>query len=355
MTKEIKPFLIHLNTTTKQAMKQLDVTAEKILFVVDNETELIGSLTDGDIRRWILSGGGLEEGIKNVFNRKPIFLTSDSDIDAVKECMIGSKIVCVPLVDEKGHIIKLLFWNEVFEDGINQKTQTRITIPVVIMAGGKGTRLDPFTRILPKPLIPIGDKSIIEIIIDKFLDYDIKHFYISVNHKSRIIKSYFEELEPNYALSYIYEEQPLGTAGSLKFLEGKIDGSFIVTNCDIIIDADYAELVEFHHKNNNDLTLVASLKHYNIPYGICEIENGGVLIKITEKPELSFLVNTGMYVLKAETLKHIPEKEFFHITHLMDKIKESGGKVGVYPISEKSWIDTGEWVEYKKALEHFKI
>jgi NDP-sugar pyrophosphorylase family protein len=225
----------------------------------------------------------------------------------------------------------------------------------VIMAGGKGTRLDPFTRILPKPLIPIGDKSIIEIIIDKFLKYQINHFIVSVNEKSKIIKSYFEELNPPYSISYIHEPKPLGTAGSLKYLDKKDCHSIIVTNCDIIIDADYADLVDSHLKDNNDITLVASMKQYKIPYGVCEIENGGALKTIIEKPEYNFLVNTGMYIIKTESLKLVPFEEYFHMTHLIEKVKAAGGKIGVYPISESSWIDTGEWEEYKNALKAFNL
>ena len=225
----------------------------------------------------------------------------------------------------------------------------------VIMAGGKGTRLDPFTRILPKPLIPIGDKTILEIIIDKFMDYRVNHFYISVNHKAKIIKSYFEELDPDYDLTFLYEEKPLGTVGALKQLEGKIEGNIVLTNCDIIIDADYADILKNHRDNNNGITVVASLKHYNIPYGICEIENGGTLVCIKEKPEYDFLVNTGMYIIDSKLVKFIPENEFFHITHLIEAVQKQGTRIGVYPISENSWIDTGEWVEYKNAIEKLKF
>ena len=221
------------------------------------------------------------------------------------------------------------------------------------MAGGKGTRLDPFTRILPKPLIPLGEKTVIEIIIDSFVECGVGKFYISVNYKSKIIKSYFEELNPPYAIEYIHEDKPLGTAGSLRYLRGNLETSLIVTNCDVIIKADYRDIVEHHLANRNDITLVASLKNYNIPYGVCDIENGGVLIRIQEKPEYNFLVNTGIYLLRPETLELIPENEFFDITHLIEKAKGAGGKIGVYPISDKSWIDTGEWAEYKNAIGHF--
>jgi NDP-sugar pyrophosphorylase family protein len=308
-------------------------------------------LTDGDIRRWILRGGGLDYSVENVCNKNAYFYTAEVAVDKVKRDMLERKITCIPIITEQREVKDFYLWEEVFGDKVHRKKLPTLHIPVVIMAGGQGTRLDPFTRILPKPLIPIGDKTIIEIIIDKFREYQIDHFYISVNHKSKILKSYFDELSPQYSIEYINEDKPLGTSGSLKFLQGKLDTPFFVTNCDIIVEADYGELLAFHQEKKNDITLVASMKHFNIPYGICEIENGGALTKIVEKPEYSFLVNTGMYVLEPSVLKHIPENVLFHITDLIDRVRTTGGKIGVFPISEKSWIDTGEWSEYKRALE----
>lgn len=171
-----------------------------------------------------------------------------------------------------------------------------------------------------------------------------------VNHKARIIKSYFEEISPDYELTYLYEEKPLGTIGALKQLEGKVEKEIILTNCDIIIDTDYSDLVKYHTENQNDITIVASLKHYNIPYGICETVNGGTLLSIKEKPEYDFLVNTGMYIINRMLLKYIPQNDFFNATDLVEKAIRKKEKVGIYPISANSWPDIGEMDEYKKAL-----
>ena len=354
MEKLIGSLSINSDASIKEAMQQLDFTAEKILFVIDNN-RLLGTLTDGDIRRWILNGGALNETAVKICNKNPLYFFEDFSVNEVKEKMILKKITCVPIINSDYKIIKLIFWNEVFGESFHKFTNFRLDVPVVIMAGGKGTRLDPLTRILPKPLIPIGDKTIIEIIINNFLNYQIQNFYLTINHKAKIIKSYFEELNPPYNISYIQEEKPLGTAGSLKYLEGEIDGNIFITNCDIIVNTNYYDLLEFHKNNDNDITLVASMKHYHVPYGICEIESGGSLVKINEKPEYNFLVNTGMYVIESKVLKMIPRNEFFHMTHLIEKLKKEGGKVGIFPVSESSWIDVGEWEEYKKALESFKI
>ncbi len=353
MIKEFSDILIDPKSRLKAAMNQLNVTAKKILFVVDSNSKLFGSLTDGDIRRWILSGGSLEAEIQKVCFKNTYYVSPDFNVEEVKAQIFKRKIDIVPVLDSKKRILQFLTAEKLFNAKLKPEKKTPIGLPVVIMAGGKGTRLDPFTKILPKPLIPIGDKAIVEIIIDKFLEYDVGTFYMSLNHKSKIIKSYFEELNPSYKIKYLYEDKPLGTAGSLKQLEHSLSGSFIMTNCDIIIEADYNEILRHHEKERNDITVVSSLKHFNIPYGICEISKKGTLLNIREKPEYSFLVNTGMYIINSKVLCHIPQDEFFHVTHLIEDVNRKGGKIGIFPINESAWIDIGEWKEYKLALEKF--
>ena len=355
MLKEFNKILIDKSATVKEAMKQLDLNAEKILFVVENGAKLLGSLTDGDIRRWILKEGSLNEEVSKVCFTGTFTVKTNYVINKVKEEILKRQISFVPVIDDSNNIVEFLFWDNLFDGKILRKPKERLDVEVVIMAGGKGTRLDPFTKILPKPLIPIGDKSILEIIIEKFTEYYIDYFYISVNHKAKIIKSYFEELSPDYKIIYLNEDKPLGTIGALKQLEGKINREILLTNCDIIIEADYNDLIKHHKENKNDITIVASLKHFNIPYGVCEIESGGGLINLKEKPEYDLLVNTGMYIINPDVLKFIPENEFYNATDLVERVIKENKNVGIYPISENSWIDTGEWVEYKKALEKFRL
>ena len=176
-----------------------------------------------------------------------------------------------------------------------------------IEAGGKGTRLEPFTKILPKPLVPIHEKPVIEHIIERFTDVGINEFILSVNYKARIMKAFFEELDHDYLIKFVEEEKPLGTAGSLKLLEAKINKPFMMTNCDIIIKTDYPDLYSFHEENNYEITLVASMKNYTIPYGTCELNSDGYLSNINEKPQYDFLINTGLYVLNPSVLKLIPK------------------------------------------------
>ncbi|MGA3008371.1 MAG: sugar phosphate nucleotidyltransferase, partial [Opitutaceae bacterium] len=182
--------------------------------------------------------------------------------------------------------------------------------------------------------------------------YGVDRFHLSINYKSKIIKSFFEELAPVYSVDYIEETEPRGTAGSLRSLRTGTPASIIVTNCDIVIQTDYAELVAFHSSHGYDMTLVASLKDYHIPYGVCELEAGGGLAKITEKPQYSFLVNTGMYVVRRDRLGLIPENAACDMPDFMQRIKAAGGRIGVFPIGENAWTDTGEWTEYRKALEN---
>jgi dTDP-glucose pyrophosphorylase len=355
MNDHITPFLVLAGTTVVEAMRQLEDTAQKTLFVVDDKNHLLGSLTDGDIRRWILAGSDLHGRVESVCNPNPFSVMTAYEVDDVRRTMIKNNISCVPVLTNNRQVTALLFWEDVFEEKSVSKASKSISLPVVIMAGGKGTRLDPFTKVLPKPLIPLGDKTVIEHIIDSFLEYDVSEFFLSVNEKSKIIKSYFEELAPTYSISYVEENEPLGTAGSLRCLRDRLKGSLVVTNCDIIIAADYAELVDFHSQNGDDITVVGSLKNYRIPYGVCEIVNGGTLTRINEKPEYNFLVNTGMYVLRADTLRLIPEGRIFHMTQLIDSVRDNGGKVSIFPVSDKAWIDTGEWAEYRKALRQLQV
>lgn len=351
MIQDLSNLFIKEGATVKDAMKQLDINAKKILFVVDDQDHLVGSLTDGDIRRWILSEGKLTDKVEIACYKSTFFAPTNYDVQDIKNEIVQRKIEYVPVLDEAKTITDIIFWDKLVDDSIKRKPLVKLKNPVVIMAGGKGTRLEPFTRILPKPLIPIGEKPIIELIIDYFVEYGISEFFISVNHKSRMIKAYFEEIKPGFSIKYLEENLPLGTAGSLNLISEKIDQEIIVTNCDIIIRENISNILDYHRSNNLDMTLVGAFRHYNIPYGVCKIGNYGILNEIVEKPEFDFIVNTGMYILNSSLLSLIPKDTFFHMTDLVEKLKLQNGKIGVYPVSEKSWIDVGEWNEYRKAVE----
>ncbi len=343
-----KTLLISPYDNIKKALKAIDKGAQKIVFVVDDKNELIGSVTDGDVRRWILDSGNLEDNVSKIMNKTPKYLIKDFSEEEAKKTFQEFSIDVLPVINKQRKVIDIITRINLLEE--KEKHYNQINLPVVIMAGGKGTRMDPFTRILPKPLIPIGNRAMVEVIMDEYAKFGMKKFYLSIYHMGKMIRAYFEDHESDYSFEYITEDKPLGTAGALKYLEGKTNSPFFVSNCDIIIKDDYSKIYDFHKKGNYALTMVASMQHHTIPYGVCEIENGGELKSIIEKPQYDFLVNTGMYLLNPEVLKFIPENEFFHITHLMEKLKLNGMKIGVYPVSEQSYIDVGQWEEYKRSI-----
>jgi len=318
----MKNLTIHSQASIKEAMETLDKTAENVLLVVDDGQKLIGALTDGDIRRYILKKQNLIGAIENAYNKNPIFVfQEDFDREKVKKIFIENKINLIPILNQNRKVIDYVTWEKIFGNNKRLEDQ-KLNVPVVIMAGGRGTRLEPFTKVLPKPLIPVGEKPLIDHIIDRFRAYGVCEFYLTIHHMSKILRAYFEEKAPDYSIGFAEEDEPRGTAGSLKLLADKLDRPFFVSNCDIIIEADYADLYRFHTKNSYDITLVASAKQFNIPYGICELNGTGSLKRIEEKPEYNFLVNAGMYVLNPAVLELIPDNQLFHITHLIDEVKK---------------------------------
>ena len=344
----IKKIFVKDNKNIRSAIKILDRGGIGLIVVINKDEKVAGIVTDGDFRRAILNGISLDENITKIINRKFISIGPGYNDDEIRNIFNTTVIKHLPIIDD-GKLIDLITEEEYFGIKKGRKYPT-LDLPVVIMAGGKGARLDPITRILPKPLIPIGNKAIIEVIMDEYAKFGMKKFYISINHKGKMIRAYFEEHESDYTFKFITENKPLGTAGALKYLYGKINTPFFVSNCDILIKENYTKIYEFHQKKGFVLTLVASMQDYVVPYGICEIENGGELKKIIEKPQYDFLVNTGMYLLNPEALKFIPKNKFFHITDLIEELQKTGYKIGVYPVSEKAWIDVGQWNEYLGSL-----
>lgn len=351
-TEKLNSMSVYPEMNIKQALKRMDESGEKTLFVIDEKRRLIGTVTDGDIRKWIIKRTSLAKKISKVMNPKPSFLREGYSEEDAKKMMVSKVIECIPVVDDQMRIISSVRWLDIFDGAA--KRHKAIKAPVIIMAGGEGTRLSPFTNILPKPLMPVGERPIIELIMDRFNEFGCKEFYLSLNYKSNIISAYFSEHRYGSNISYIYEEKPLGTAGSLRLIKNKVKTTFFVTNCDIIVKADYRDIYNFHKDRENVLTLIVSLKHYTVPYGICEIEQGGVLKCIKEKPEYDFLVNTGFYIMEPEALGMIPNNSSYSMTDLIDDCIRKGKKIGVYPVSDKSWLDMGQFEALQDMLKNFK-
>lgn len=335
--------------TIVDALKQMDSIDVKLLIVTDQSGNYKSLISIGDLQRAIISNVSLDNHISHALRKNIRVATTSDQVEDIKKMILDYKMEYCPVINGEGSIEKIYFWDDVFgEQQISPAFS--FDLPVVIMAGGYGTRLRPLTHVIPKPMIPINEKTMLEEIFHRFSIYGSKTFFISVNYKAKLIEYYLNEQNLDYELEYFTEPKPLGTAGSLSLLKGKIDKTFFVSNCDILIEQDYSDILEYHQKNENEITLVAAIKHYDIPYGTVETGENGNLLGLKEKPELSFMINSGMYILEPHLLDEIPEDTFFHITHLIEKVKERSGKVGVFPVSEKSWKDIGEWSEYSKYL-----
>lgn len=352
--KKLEQLLIGEEASIKEALKQMALGGEKILFVVKGP-KLLGTLSDGDIRRVILQENHLGASIAKAYNRSPVTSRPGYNLSQVKKIMLEKKIEVLPIVDEAGVLLDVLLWNNVFSAG-QRPQRVVLEIPVVIMAGGKGVRMDPFTKILPKPLLPFGEKPMVEIVMDRFAEFGCAKFYLTVNYKGKMIQSYFDNAENGYDIHLIWEEDLSGTAGSLRLVAELIrQPDIFVSNCDILVKADYADIYKFHTTHDCDITVVGSMQHHFVPYGVLEIKNGGLLQSLVEKPEYDFLVNTGMYVIKKKVIDMIPAGTFFHFTDLIAKVKGTGGNVRVYPVAEDAWVDLGQWQEYQTALKNLEI
>ena len=339
---------IQASATLLDALKKMDQIDKKLLIVFDNG-KFAGLLSAGDIQRAIIQNKPLDTIVSHAIRPNLKIAKPEDSFESVKEMMVSFRMELCPVVSKDNEIVQVYYWEDIFEKN-KPENHNRIELPVVIMAGGFGTRLRPLTNVLPKPLIPIGDKTMLEEIMDRFCTYGCNDFFVSVNYKAELIEFYVNNLKLPQNINFFKEEKPQGTAGSLSLLKGKIDKTFFVSNCDILIDQDYSEILAFHREQKNELTIVAALKHYQIPYGTLETGAGGELLAIKEKPDMAIWVNTGMYILEPSLLNEIPTEGVFHITQLIERLKESGRKVGVFPVSEGSWLDTGEWDEYKNTL-----
>ena len=324
-----------------EGLRRLDEFGRKIIFIADAERRLLGVVTDGDVRRWIIAGNELERPVSEAMNATPAVLVEGFAQEDARDLFATHDIDCIPVLDAEHRVVSAVWW----VDMIDAKTAevTTLGVPLVVMAGGQGSRLAPYTNVLPKPLLPIGEVPIVELIIDRFVEHGCTDVYLTVSYKASLIKAYFKDMSRDYDVHFVDEPEPLGTAGGLSLLKGTMESTFFVTNCDVLIDADYGDVLKLHRESGNRITVVGSLKRFTIPYGVCEMAAGGRLVGISEKPSYDYLVSTGMYLMEPEVLDDIPEGRVFHATDLIDDYMRRGIRVGVYPISEKSWLDMGQF------------
>jgi dTDP-glucose pyrophosphorylase len=350
MNHTIEELSINGNSSILDALKRMDAIMRKLLIVKDGNEKFEGIISIGDIQRAIIKSLPFSTTVSSILRNDFKTASSEDDFTAIKEVMVRHRMEYMPVVNRTSQLVeKIVFWEDLFSEKFNGRNESLRGMPVVIMAGGEGTRLRPITNIIPKPLVPIGAKPIIEIIIDNFYNHGAAEFYLSVNYKAKMIQQYFEDIDHDYKISYIHEPHPLGTAGSLKLMKEILRSTFFVSNCDILVDEDYSEILNYHVENKNILTAVAAVKNYSIPYGTFKTTANGILTELTEKPNLNFLVNTGFYILEPEVLNMIPDEKFFHITDLLDELIRQDKKIGVFPVSEGSWLDIGAWEEYNRT------
>ncbi|MEF9976317.1 MAG: sugar phosphate nucleotidyltransferase [Oscillospiraceae bacterium] len=345
---KIDELIISEECTALEAMHRLDETGLRIVFIAPDGV-LKAVVTDADLRRFVLRGGMLTDNVSAMANYSPRSLPV-SERSRAKEYLLSKSIDAVPLLDKEGRIQDIVFVNDLDVD-----TRKKADIPVVITAGGLGTRLYPYTKILPKPLIPVGELPIVEHIIERFKGFGCSEFSMIVNYKKSMIKSYFSEVEKDYSLEFIDEDTPLGTGGGLSLLKGKLNRPFFFTNCDCLIDADYGDIYKFHRENKNIITMVCAFKHFTIPYGVIDLDTEGGIKNITEKPEMNFLTNTGIYLVEPRVVEEMEYGVACGFPDIIEKYRTAGEKVGVYPVSENSWMDMGQLEELETMRRRLEM
>ena len=348
-SERIRNILIEADKTIIQTMKLMDEKCIKSLLVFEGE-KFLGMITNGDLQRAIIANKSFDTEIGNILDNsgKKYARQTDSN-EKIRKWMLEVRAEMMPVVDSDGNLVEVIFWDDLFKEAQGDNRE-KINLPVVIMAGGKGARLKPLTNVIPKPLIPVGDKTILEVIMDQFESIGCQKFYMSVNYKADMMRYYLGQLAHQYDIEFFMEDKPLGTIGSVSLLKGKIHTPFFVSNCDSINEQDYRDVWDYHVNNHNDMTIVTMVKSFKIPYGVIETGKDGLMTALKEKPEQTYQVNTGVYILNPDLIDEIPEGEFFHVTHLMEKVQARGGRVGCFPVSEHAWKDMGEWPEYLKMI-----
>lgn len=341
-------FYINEAMSVYDAAKVIDKNASKTAFLIKNGT-LQGAVSDGDIRRFFLNQGDGNKSVKEIVNYSPIFLKKDSEVKNYEEFMIQHAIMALPIVDDENRIIKIELLNS--EQPVHKIEKE---IPVIVMAGGRGTRLKPYTDIIPKPLIPIGEKTITEHIMDQYIKYGCRQFFLIVNYKKNLIKTYFKETPLSIKLKFVDEEEFLGTAGGLKLLPKEILNNFFVTNCDIVVNADYHNIYNKHLIDKNIITMVTAKKKLTIPYGTVNTNQDGIVVSMTEKPSISYKINTGMYVCQKKILSYIKQGEKIDMPSLIERCIKEGERVGTYQVDRDEWMDMGQFDELENMKNKLK-
>lgn len=349
----IKDYIVTEEMSLLETMKVIDKNASGNAFLC-RDGVLLAAVSDGDVRRSLMRGLDVTTPVKEIANYHPAYLYQKDSHRAVS-LMKEKAITALPILDEHNRIvdIRLLLKNTSFK-------KRDLQAPVVIMAGGKGTRLKPFTDILPKPLIPIGEKTITEHILERFSRFGCSDFYMIVNYKKNFIKAYFmdtagQEQKEMTPIHFVEEEKFLGTGGGIALVKDKVKETFFLTNCDILIEADYEDILKNHKEQRNLITIVCARKKVIIPYGTIEISEDGSVAAFKEKPSFEFQTNTGFYVIEPAFLDRIPADTHIDITDMIESCIKDGERVGTYLIEEDAWMDMGQLEELEKMRERMGL
>jgi len=344
----MKQIFIDHNFSTRKAIKKINQLGGQSLIVVERKNILKGILSYHDLRKAIINKNILNKNINKIYNKKPKYIFSDEIRKNISDIYFKIKqLGILPVVDKKTYKIVDILTHKKLKS-LKFKNSEKINCSVVIMAGGKGTRLKPYTEILPKPLLPINKKPVIRHILEKFDNHGPTKFFITVNYKAEVLKSYFHETQGSFKIEIIKEDRPLGTAGGLYYLKNKIKDHFFLTNCDTMVNTNYFNILNFHLKNKNDITVVVAKKIFNLPYGVCNVEKNN--FQFVEKPKLKFKVNVGLYLLNKNILNLIKKKRYLDFNTLLTNSLKMKKKIGYYEIKGRDWIDVGRMDKYKNFL-----
>ena len=345
------------NNSIKFVLKKFKFNIYKTFIVVDKNKKLLGTLTEGDLRKEIIKNININNPIKNFYNKKAKFFVKDNftHLDA-KTIITKKKFLLIPIIDKDHKVINYLTWTDIINNKIKKKYIYKNKFPIVVMAGGKGERLKPFTEVLPKPLIPLGNQTVIEKIIDSFIKQKLSNFYFIIRNTDKILEYYLKDkFNKIVKIKFIKENRPLGNSGGLYFLKKKNLNNFLLINCDTVLTIDYHSVFDYHLKNKNHLTILVSTKKEKIPYGICNFDKNKNFINIDEKPKIKYSVNTSLYIINKKILSLINKKKKEDMNELIKKAKDKKFKVKVYEIDHNLWKDVGEWRNYKKTLQDIEI
>ena len=343
--KNINKIKLSESASIKDALKVIGEGAIKLAIVVDDNDRLIGTLSDGDIRRGLLEGLDLNNPIKSLIVREPIVIKNNESKEKILKLAISKKIHHIPVVDDKGAVIKL---EEVNYPEIPDKKNNK----VILMVGGLGTRLGNLTKNTPKPMLKVGDKSILQTIVERFTNYGYTNITMCLNYKSHIIQDYFGDGSKfGINLDYILEKERLGTAGALSLIKENPVDPFFVMNGDILTDANIEDIHNSYVSSNAEALMCVREYNYQVPYGVVETSNNAIA-SIEEKPTQKFFVNAGIYMLSPKVLEYIPQNEFFNMTTLFEKLIAKDKNVISYPLNGY-WLDIGRFEEFKRANDDF--